>query len=77
MKKIFLNGIVIIMFFFNNVVKAEYEKTFYDLSIESITGEVINFGEYENKAVLVVNTASYCGFTKQYDELQQLWENYK
>ena len=65
------------MFFFNNVVKAEYEKTFYDLSIESITGEVINFGEYENKAVLVVNTASYCGFTKQYDELQQLWENYK
>ena len=63
MRKIFLSGIVIIMFFFNNVVKAEYEKTFYDLNIESITGEVINFKEYKNKAVLVVNTASYCGFT--------------
>ena len=65
------------MFFFNNLVKAEYEKTFYDLNIESITGEIINFKEYENKAVLVVNTASYCGFTNQYEELQELWDNYK
>jgi glutathione peroxidase len=77
MKKVFLSGILIIMFFFNNVVKAEYEKTFYDLSIESITGEIIRFKEYENKAVLVVNTASYCGFTSQYEELQKLWDNYK
>ena len=77
MKKIFLSGILIIMFFFNNLVKAEYEKTFYDLNIESITGEIINFKEYENKAVLVVNTASYCGFTNQYEELQKLWDNYK
>ena len=77
MKKIFLSGILIIMFFFNNLVRAEYEKTFFDLNIESITGEIINFKEYENKAVLVVNTASYCGFTSQYEELQELWENYK
>ena len=77
MKKIFLSAILIIMFFFNNLVKAEYEKTFYDLSIESVTGEIINFREYQNKAVLVVNTASYCGFTNQYEELQELWENYK
>tara|TARA_B100000886_G_scaffold180894_1_gene124062 strand:- start:1085 stop:1630 length:546 start_codon:yes stop_codon:yes gene_type:complete len=77
MKKIFLIGILIIMFFFNNIVKAEYKKTFYDLNIESITGDVINFKEYENKAVLVVNTASYCGFTSQYEELQELWDNYK
>ena len=65
------------MFFFNNPVKAEYEKIFYDFNIESITGELINFKEYKNKAVLLVNTASYCGFTNQYEELQQLWDNYK
>ena len=65
------------MFFFNNLVKAEYEKIFYDLKIESITGEIIDFKEYENKAVLLVNTASYCGFTNQYDELQELWDTYK
>ena len=76
MKKIFLSGILIIMFFFNNSVKADYERTFYDLNIESITGEIINFKEYKNKAVLVVNTASYCGFTKQYTDLQELWEKY-
>ena len=77
MKKYFLTVITIIMFFFNNPVKAEYEKIFYDFNIESITGELINFKEYKNKAVLLVNTASYCGFTNQYEELQQLWDNYK
>ena len=65
------------MIFFNSTVKAEYEKIFYDFNIESITGELINFKKYKNKAVLLVNTASYCGFTNQYEELQQLWDNYK
>ncbi|MBD1132712.1 glutathione peroxidase [Pelagibacterales bacterium SAG-MED45] len=65
------------MFFFNNPVNAEYEKIFYDFNIESITGELINLKEYKNKAVLLVNTASYCGFTNQYEELQQLWDNYQ
>ena len=65
------------MFFFKNSATANYEKIFYDFSIESITGETINFKDYKNKAVLVVNTASYCGFTKQYNELQELWDLYK
>ena len=65
------------MFFFKNTATANYEKSFYDFSIESITGETINFDEYKNKVVLLVNTASYCGFTKQYDELQELWDLYK
>ncbi len=66
----------IIMFFFKTSATANYEKKFYDFSIESITGETINLNEYKNKVVLVVNTASFCGFTKQYDELQELWELY-
>ena len=41
------------------------------------SGEIINFSEYKNKVVLIVNTASYCGFTNQYDELQKLWDTYK
>ena len=65
------------MFFFNNVAKSDYEKIFYDFSIESINGELIDFKEYKNKVVIVVNTASYCGFTNQYQELQELWDNYK
>ena len=69
--------LTVIMFFFKNSVIANYEKKFYDFSIESITGEIINFNDYKNKVVLIVNTASYCGFTKQYDELQELWDLYK
>jgi len=67
----------IIMFFFKTSVTANYEKKIYDLSIDSITGEKIYFKDYKNKVILVVNTASYCGFTKQYDELQELWDLYK
>ena len=67
----------IIMFFFKTSATANYEKKFYDFSIESITGEIINFKDHKNKVILVVNTASYCGFTKQYDKLQELWDLYK
>ena len=56
---------------------ANYEKVFYDFQIESINGEIINFKEYENKVILLVNTASYCGFTRQYDDLQNLWDQFK
>jgi len=65
------------MFFFKTSATANYEKKIYDFSIESITGETINLKDYKNKAILVVNTASYCGFTKQYNELQELWDLYK
>ena len=63
--------------FFKNSAMSNYKKVFYDFQIESINGEIINFKEYENKVVLLVNTASYCGFTKQYDDLQKLWDQYK
>ena len=64
------------MLFFKNSASANYEKIFYDLNIESISGEIINFGDFKDKVVLVVNTASYCGFTKQYEDLQDLWDKY-
>ncbi len=67
----------IVMIFFKTSATASYEKKFYDFSMESITGETINFKDYKNKVILVVNTASYCGFTKQYDQLQELWDLYK
>tara|TARA_Y100001954_G_C15478742_1_gene439302 strand:- start:76 stop:618 length:543 start_codon:yes stop_codon:yes gene_type:complete len=67
----------IFMFFFKTSASSNYEKKIYDFSIESITGETINLKDYKNKVILIVNTASYCGFTKQYDELQELWDLYK
>jgi glutathione peroxidase len=76
MKKVIIL-LSIIMFFFKTSVSANYEKKIYDFSIESINGEIINFKDYKNKVILIVNTASYCGFTKQYDELQELWDLFK
>jgi len=65
------------MFSFKNTAMSNYEKKFYDFEIESITGEIIDLKEYKNKVILLVNTASYCGFTKQYSDLQDLWDRYK
>ena len=69
--------LIIIMFSISNKVLAKYEKTIYDFKIESLTGEKINFSKYKNKPILLVNVASKCGFTKQYEDLQKLWEKYK
>tara|TARA_B100001057_G_scaffold75756_1_gene70422 strand:+ start:1723 stop:2268 length:546 start_codon:yes stop_codon:yes gene_type:complete len=77
MKKLIFLGLVSIMFFFNNLSAANYDKIFFDFKINSITGETINLSDYKDKVILVVNTASYCGFTNQYSELQELWDKYK
>ena len=76
MRKNLIFFIFIIMFFFKNTAYSN-DKSFYDFQINDISGEVINFKDYKNKVILIVNTASYCGFTKQYTDLQNLWEKYK
>ena len=65
------------MLFFSSSATAKYEKLFYDFEIKSINGEIINLKKYKNKVVLLVNLASYCGFTNQYTGLQNLWDKYK
>ncbi len=77
MRKLILLGITLTMIFFKNFAMANYEKNFFDHSIKSIDDKIINLNEYKNKAVLLVNVASYCGFTKQYGDLQKLWDKYK
>ena len=65
------------MFFFKNLSASNYDKIFFDFKINSITGETIHLSDYKDKVILIVNTASYCGFTPQYTELQKLWDKYK
>ena len=48
----------------------------YDYSVEKRNGEMLSLKEYEGKVVLIVNTATGCGFTPQYEDLQQLYENF-
>ena len=49
----------------------------YDIKINSISGEKINLADFKGKKILFVNVASKCGFTPQYDGLQELYELYK
>ena len=53
------------------------DKVFHDFSIESISGDTINLSDFKSKVVLLVNTASKCGFTPQYSGLQKIYERYK
>ena len=79
MKKIinFLIIILIVTFNFNIKIYSMENKKLYDIEIESITGETISLNKYKGKTILLVNVASNCGFTKQYADLQNLWEKYR
>lgn len=52
-------------------------KNAHDFSFQSIDGGPLPLSAYKGKAILVVNTASFCGFTPQYQALQALWERYE
>ncbi|MBL7731894.1 MAG: glutathione peroxidase [Chitinophagaceae bacterium] len=49
----------------------------YDFKVEGLDGSDINFADYKGKKILIVNTASKCGNTPQYKELETLYEKYK
>src|SRR5204862_7891660 len=48
----------------------------YDFKIQSLDGQIIDFTQYKGKNLLIVNTASKCGYTPQYADLQKLHEEY-
>ena len=51
--------------------------TAHDFAFDKIEGGKLPMSQFKGKAVLVVNTASFCGYTPQYEGLQSLWESYK
>ncbi len=65
------------MVLFFNKSSANYKTLFYDYKLNDIDGKVIELSKYKDNAVLLVNVASNCGFTKQYADLQLIWNNYK
>lgn len=73
-----LTGITKLLGVNNRVLVPEREispnRSIYDLSYESIDGDTVSLSQYKGKKIIIVNTASDCGYTAQYEELQQLYD---
>ena len=67
--------IIMLSFFSNSNAKSNLPATSF--SFNGIDGNVIDLGAYKDKIIVVVNVASRCGFTNQYEDLQTVWTNYK
>ena len=68
------------MIFSKNTIKAvskeKLKKSFYDLSINDINGNPIDLKSLKGKKIMIVNVASKCGYTDQYSDLQELYQNH-
>ena len=53
------------------------DKTIYQFKVDDIYGDTFDFSDLKGKRLMIVNTASKCGLTKQYGALQKLYEDYK
>ena len=58
-------------------VSANYSNLVYDYTFNNIDGNKLELKDYKNKVILVVNVASRCGYTSQYEGLQKIWTNYE
>ena len=63
--------------FLSSSGNASYEKLAYDFSFKDLDGAELKLSEYKNKVLVVTNVASYCGFTSQYEDLQEIWKKYE
>tara|TARA_Y100000590_G_scaffold103906_1_gene118209 strand:- start:774 stop:1331 length:558 start_codon:yes stop_codon:yes gene_type:complete len=76
-KKLKIILLIMILSLLSKAVNAEYKKLAYDFKFNDLDGSELNLSEYKGKIIIVVNVASQCGFTKQYEDMQKVWEKYQ
>ena len=69
--------VFLLMFGILEKASANYSKLVYEFEFNGIDGNKIKLSNFKNKVLVVVNVASRCGYTPQYEGLQMLWSNYK
>jgi len=62
---------------FSNYALGDYKKLAYDFNFTGLNGNLINLSDFKGKIIIVVNVASKCGFTNQYEDLENVWNDYK
>ena len=62
---------------FSSNINASYEKLAFDFSFKDLDGSEMKLADFKDKVMVVTNVASYCGFTSQYEDLQEIWEKYQ
>jgi len=77
LKKFKLFILIIMISFLSNTVNADYKKLAYDFKFKDLDGSNLSLSEYKGKVIVVVNVASQCGFTKQYEDMQNVWMKYQ
>lgn len=77
MKRVLFNAIMVSAIFLTTAFKGHaQQKTIYDFKVETIDGDMFDFNNLKGKKLLIVNVASKCGLTPQYEKLQELYELY-
>ena len=69
--------LIFMVLFMGNNVSASYEKLAYDFVFKDLDGSELSLAEFKNKIIIVVNVASQCGFTNQYEDMQKIWQTYQ
>lgn len=77
LKKIIYIVLIILMPFFTSNVLGNYEKLVYEFTFNDLDGSQLNLSNFKNKVIVIINVASQCGFTKQYEDMQKVWEKYQ
>ncbi len=69
--------LLVLVLIFSSTIAKENKMSIYDFNVKTIDGEEISMSKYKGKVLLIVNVASKCGFTSQYEGLENLYEKYK
>ena len=77
LKQIKFFTLFILAVMFSTSATSNYKKLAYDFNFKDLDGTALYLSEYKDKVIVVVNVASQCGFTSQYKDMQNVWEQYQ